>query len=219
MKMSWRHLSAAAALFLCVSGPAGAADIHVVALTTGKAMVRINGGKTQTLTAGQVTPEGVRLVEATSESAVFDVGGKRQTLAAGQGAAVASLAPAKTGDSVTLLADTRGHFITTGVINGVSLRFIVDTGATSVVLSSTDARSAGINYLLGTRTQTHTANGVVPVYAVKLDTLRVGDIVVNNVDAIVIEGGKLPMGLLGMSFLNRMEMKRDGQAMTLIRRY
>jgi aspartyl protease family protein len=109
--------------------------------------------------------------------------------------------------------------VTTGVVNGVSLRFIVDTGATSVVLSSGDARAAGINYLSGARTQTQTANGVIPVYAIKLDTLRVGDIVVNNVDAIVIEGGKLPMALLGMSFLNRMEMKRDGQTMTLIRRY
>ncbi len=214
-----RHLSLFVALFLFVTGACRAADIHVVALTAGKAVVRINGGRTQTLSAGQVSPEGVRLLEATSVSATFEYGGRRQTLSAGQGAAVASLAPAKTGDSVTLLADSRGHFITTGVINGVSLRFIVDTGATSVVLSSADARSAGINYLSGGRTQTHTANGVVPVYTVKLDTLRVGDIVLNNVDAIVIEGGKLPMALLGMSFLNRMEMKREGQTMTLIRRY
>ncbi len=218
MGLPLRHLITIP-LLLCFGGAAGAADIHVVALTANKAVVRINGGKVQTLAAGQVTPEGVRLIEATSTAAVFEFGGKRRTLAAGQGAAVASLSPAKTGDSVTLLADARGHFITTGVVNGISLRFIVDTGATSVVLSSTDARNAGINYLSGTRTQTHTANGVVPVYAIKLDTLRVGDIVVNNVDAIVIESGKLPIALLGMSFLNRMEMKRDGQTMTLIRRY
>jgi len=219
MKFPLRHLSLFVALFLLIAGACRAADIHVVALTANKAVVRINGGKPQTLSTGQASPEGVRLIEASSESATFEYGGKRQTLAAGQGAAVASLSPARTGDSVTLLADSRGHFITTGVVNGVSLRFIVDTGATSVVLSSTDARSAGINYLSGARSQTHTANGVIPVYVIKLDTLRVGDIVVNNVDAIVIEGGKLPMGLLGMSFLNRMEMKRDGQTMTLIRRY
>jgi aspartyl protease family protein len=76
-----------------------------------------------------------------------------------------------------------------------------------------------VNYLSGARSLTQTANGVVPVYAVKLDTLRVGDITVNNVDASIIEGDRLPIGLLGMSFLNRMEMKRDGTTLTLIRRF
>ena len=104
-------------------------------------------------------------------------------------------------------------------MNGVSLRFLVDTGASSVVLSSADARRAGVSYLAGTRVLTQTANGVVPVYTVKLDTLRVGDITLNNVDAAVIEGDKLPIALLGMSFLNRMEMKRDGMTLTLIRRF
>jgi aspartyl protease family protein len=206
-------------IFLCFGGAANAADIHVVALTANKAVVRINGGKTQTLAAGQVSPEGVRLVEATSAAAVFEFGGKRQTLAAGQGAAVATVAVPRGGDSVILTADARGHFITTGNVNGIGLRFIVDTGATSVVLSSADARRVGINYLAGARAITQTANGAVPAYTVKLDTLQVGDVTVNNVDAIVIESGKLPIALLGMSFLNRMEMKRDGQTMTLIRRY
>ena len=66
---------------------------------------------------------------------------------------------------------------------------------------------------------TQTANGVVPVYTVKLDTLRVGEITVNNVDATVIEGDKLPIALLGMSFLNRMDMRREGQTMVLIKRF
>jgi len=206
-------------LLLCCGGAAGAADIHVVALTANKAVVRINGGKPQTLIPGQVTPEGVRLIEATSAAAVFEVGGRRQTLAAGQGAAVATVAPPSRGNSILLTADSRGHFITTGIVNGTSLRFIVDTGATSVVLSSGDARRVGIDYLAGTRIVTQTANGAIPAYTVKIDTLQVGEVTLNNVDAVVIEGGKLPVALLGMSFLNRMEMKRDGQTMTLIRRY
>ncbi len=214
-----RFLSITVLLFLLVSGACLAADIHVVGLTTGKAVVRINGGKVQTLTVGQVSPEGVKLLAATSEAATFESGGKRQTLAAGQGAAVATTAPPSRGNSVTLSADSRGHFITTGVVNGVSLRFMVDTGATVVVLSGADARRAGIHYLAGTRTMTQTANGVIPAFAVKLDTLQVGDITANNLDAIVIEGDRLPIALLGMSFLNRMEMKRDGQTMTLTRRY
>lgn len=213
------NLRAIALLFLLGSGAALAADINVHALTAGKAVVSIDGGKPRTLAVGQVTAEGVKLISATSESAVFEVAGERRTLAPGQGAAIANTAPARGGDSVTLFADARGHFTTVGIVNGVSLRFLVDTGATSVVLSSADARRAGVNYLSGARRLTQTANGVVPVYAVKLDSLRVGDITVNNVDASVIEGDRLPIGLLGMSFLNRMEMKRDGTTLTLIRRF
>jgi len=213
----FRILSALVLMLAC--GPALPADIHVVALTSGKAVVRIDGGKTQSLRVGQVTPEGVKLVSADSDSATFEFRGKRRTLRAGDGAAVATVAPPRSGNSVTLVADTRGHFVTLGIVNGATLRFLVDTGATSVVLSSADARRAGVNYLAGRRAMTQTANGVVPVYAIKLDTLRVGDITVNNVDAVVLEGDRLPMALLGMSFLNRMEMKRDGETLTLIRRF
>jgi aspartyl protease family protein len=214
-----RNLRAIFLLVLLGPGAATAADINVVGLTSGKAVVSIDGGRPRTLTVGQITPEGVKLISATSESAVFEVNGERQTLVVGQGAAVASMSAARGRNSVTLFADSVGHFTTIGVVNGVSLRFMVDTGATAVVLPSADARRAGVNYLSGTRRLTQTANGVVPVYAIKLDTLRIGDITVNNVDASVIEGDKLPIALLGMSFLNRMEWKQDGTTLTLIRRY
>jgi aspartyl protease family protein len=213
------HLRTICLLFLFAPCLAAAADIHVIALTAGKAVVRVNGGKPLTLVAGQVTPEGVKLIEANSGSAVFEVSGKRRTLVAGEGGAIATTAAATRGNSVTLIADGRGHFVTTGVVNGTSLRFMVDTGASDVVLSSSDARRAGINYLAGPRAITQTANGLIPVYTVKLDTLRIGDVEIRNVDAIVVEGDRLPMALLGMSFLNRMEMRRDGQTMTLIRRF
>jgi aspartyl protease family protein len=206
-------------LVMLAPAPAGAADIHVVALTAGKAVVSINGGRPRVLVEGQITPEGVKLISASSTSATFEVGGQRQTLAPGEGAAVATTAFGAGGDRVTLAADSRGHFVTTGVVNGTSLRFLVDTGASSIVLSSADARRIGVNYLAGTRSFTQTANGTVQVYNVKLDTVRVGDITVNNVDASVIEGDKLPIALLGMSFLNRMEMRRDNSSLTLIRRY
>jgi aspartyl protease family protein len=213
-----RRIVAALLVFLA-SAAAHAVDINVVALTAGKAVVVINGGKPQTLTVGQSTPEGVKLVAASSETATFEVGGKRQTLAAGQGAAIATSPPARAGGSVTLSADSRGHFITMGAVNGISIRFMVDTGATAVALSSSDARRAGVNYLSGIRAFTQTANGVVPVYRVKVDSITIGEITLANVDAIVIEGERLPIALLGMTFLNRMEMKRDGGTMTLIKRF
>jgi len=219
MKSSRLNLRAILLPFLLGSGAAPAVDINVVGLTADKAVVSINGARPRTLTVGQVTPEGVKLLSASSEAAVFEIGGERRTLAVGEGAAVASTALSSGGNSVTLFADSRGHFTTVGVVNGISLRFLVDTGATSVVLSSADARRVGVNYLLGTRGLTQTANGVVVVYTVKLDSLRIGDITLTNVDASVIEGDKLPIALLGMSFLNRMEMRRDGTTLTLIRRF
>ena len=81
----------------------------------------------------------------------------------------------------------------------------------------TDARRIGVNYLEGERGQTRTANGVARVYRIKLDTVKLGDITLNNVDALVHET-EMPFVLLGMSFLNRVEMKREGTDLTLTKR-
>lgn len=103
-------------------------------------------------------------------------------------------------------------------IDGNPVRFLVDTGATSIALPARDANRLGIDYRKGLRGMTQTANGVVAVYRVSLDRVRLGGIELNSVDAVVIEQG-LEIALLGMSFLNRVEMKREGQTMTLIRRF
>jgi len=124
------------------------------------------------------------------------------------------------GSKVVLAADNQGHFLVSGLINGAaSVRFLVDTGASVVSIGTDDARRAGINYLAGERAYSQTASGIAPIYRVKLDTLKIGDITLYNVDAAVHTSGQLPIGLLGMSFLNRMEMKRDGAMLTLTRRF
>lgn len=208
-------------LFLIVTGAAAAADINVVALTSGKAVVSINGGKPRALTVGQVTPEGVKLLNATSESATFEFAGKRQTLVPGQSGVYASGASSgnRGSGSVIVTADSRGHFIVDGMVNGHVMRFLVDTGATVIALSKQDAARVGVNHLESTRGRVQTANGPMPVYRVKLATVKVGDITLHNVDAVIVEEGKLSVALLGMSFLNRMDMKRDGDTLTLIRRF
>ena len=99
------------------------------------------------------------------------------------------------------------------------MRFLVDTGASKVALSALEAKRLGISYLSAPRGLAQTANGNTVAYAVKLDTVRVGDITVNNVDAAVIEGQGLNVILLGMSFLNRMQMRRDGETLTLLKRF
>lgn len=201
---------------------AQAADISVTALFGGKAQITVDGGKPRMLSAGQTSPEGVKLISADSSAAVIEFQGKRRSLALGSGMRIGGTdlsAGSSSGSSVTLTADERGHYVTMGQVNGGTVQFLVDTGATSIALPSAEARRLGINYLNGQRGFTQTANGRAAAYRITLDTVKVGDITLHAVEAVVLEGDGLKIALLGMSFLNRTEMKRDGQALTLIRRY
>lgn len=202
---------------LWLPAAAWAADVQVIGLTAGKAVLVIDGGRPRTLGAGQTSPEGVKLISADSGSAVVEIAGKRQTLSMGQTSYAASAASGS--GKTTLQADSGGHFVTTGAINGASVRFLVDTGATLIAMSSSEARRLGLSYIGGERGMTSTANGPVLTYRVKLDSVQVGDITLHAVDGAVLEGTNPSIVLLGMSFLNRVEMKRDGDSMTLTKRF
>ncbi len=206
-----------ASLSLLLASAAEAADVNVIGLFPNKAVVVIDGGAPRVLTVGQKPVGGVTLISTDRESATFNIDGQRKTLRLGQHQA--GPPPTPSSQSATLTADPRGHFVVDGQINGGSVRFLVDTGATTIALSSADAARLGIDYRKGLPGMMGTANGMATAYALKLDTVRVGDIVLNNVDAAVLEGNPMPFALLGMSFLNRMEMKREGQTMVLIRRF
>jgi aspartyl protease family protein len=217
MLIKHKNFSLVWLLFLLFGGRAAATDINVIGLFPGKAVVVINGNKPRTLSTGETAPEGVKLISADSDSAEFEIDGKRQVLGLGNRIS-SNFAPADN-SSVTLTADSSGHFITEGSINGATVKFIIDTGATMISLNSSEARRIGLNYLKGERGVVSTANGPVPVYKVTLDNVKIGDISLNNVDALVQEGEHLPMALMGMSFLNRVDMKREGSEMTLTKRY
>ena len=191
--------------------------LNVVGLFSGKALVSINGGAPQSIGAGQ-TKNGVKLISADSESATFMVEGKRQTLKMGQAASVAGSSGPVTSDPVSLFADSRGHFTGNLSINGASLRYLVDTGATTVALISGDAKVAKIDYEKGEKVPVNTANGVVTAYLVTLNTLKIGTITLNNVEAVINEGGSPSMVLLGMSAFNKLDMKRDNSVMTLTKK-
>jgi len=199
-----------------LSAGAWATEVSVIGLFPGKAVVVIDGGAPRVLTAGK-TEAGVTLVSTDHETATLLIDGQKKTLKIGQH--VGGPAPATSAQSATLTADPQGHFLVDGQINGGPVRFLVDTGATTVSLSSADATRLGIDYRKGQPGLMGTANGTAVAYRVKLDTVRVGDIVANNVDASVLEGSRIPFALLGMSFLNRMEMKRVGETMVLIKRF
>ncbi len=202
---------------LALCAPAWAVDVSVVALFPGKAMLVVDKGKPRTLRAGE-TYAGITLVSSTSEEAIISIDGKQQRLHIGEGI-YSALSVQNERSTVVLTPDKNGHFVTLGSINGASVRFLVDTGATMVSMSVEDARRAGVNYLAGERGYSQTANGVAPVYKVKLAKVTLGDITLQDIDGVVHENSALPVVLLGMSFLGRLEMRRDGDSLTLTRRY
>lgn len=204
-----------ALVMLLWSATVMAAEVALVGLLPGKALVVVDGGKRQTLRVGAATAEGVKLLAIESGAAVFEIDGKSRRV--GIGEHVVSR-PSSERSTTTLIADARGHYVTQGSINGVSMRFLVDTGATYISLGAADAKRARIDHLKGTPGMTQTANGVVRVWRVKLSSVKLGGITLSEVDATVHEQD-MPVVLLGMSFLNRMEIRRDGQSMTLTQRY
>jgi len=212
--MNRKSLLAVAGL-LAAAG-ASATDITVSGLFTNKAVVQIDGGPLQTLSVGQKTPQGVVLVSVDRETATFDVDGQRMTL--GLGRARMSATP-PVAETVSITADTMGHFTADGQINGQAVRFVVDTGASLVSISASEAQHLSLDYQKGQKARMNTANGTTTGYVVKLDTVKVGGVTLHGVDAVVIESTGFGPPLLGMSFLNRMNMKREGDIMTLTRRY
>lgn len=206
-----------ALLLLIVSKDAFAANVTVVGLFPGKAVVVINGASPRTISVGQKQPEGVILISTASASAVFEIDGKRHTLDIGEHFS-ASSEGLKSDNTLILSADVVGQFWTIGQINGKSVRFLVDTGATMIALPAAAARNMGIDYTKGQRGFSATAGGVVPVYRVSLDAVTIGTITLYRIEATVFENG-LDVALLGMSFLNRLQMKRDGAHMTLTKRF
>ena len=180
----------------------------------------VNNGKPQTLSIGQTSPEGVKLLSASSQKANFFVEGKQRALGLGQAANVAGTSSQSNNpNAVTLYLNSAGHFESEGQINGKALKFMVDTGATSVAMNSGDAQYAGIDYKLGQMTRVSTANGVVVAYRVSINNIKMGDLSLSNVEGMVLEGGSPPVVLFGMSALNRLSMKNDGSSMTLTKKY
>jgi aspartyl protease family protein len=196
---------------------ARAADITLIGLFSGKAVITVNRGAPRTLSVGQSTPEGVKLVAADSRGAVVEIDGRRHALEMGQHFEAAAQTGAPR--AVTLASDSRGHFVASGAVNGAHIRFLVDTGATLVSIPAAEASRLGIDFRKGRRGISQTANGVVAFWHVNLGSVTLGDVTLHNVAGAVHESGGLDVALLGMSFLNRTEMRREGGHLTLIKRY
>jgi clan AA aspartic protease (TIGR02281 family) len=112
---------------------------------------------------------------------------------------------ARPGRSVTLAANSYGHFVVDAEINGAKVELLTDTGATYVALNYQTALALGFNsQTMRFTSRSTTANGIARVAPVNLDYLRIGSIVVRDVKAVIAEPGKMTQNLLGMSFINRL---------------
>jgi aspartyl protease family protein len=194
---------------------AQATDVAVVGLFPSKAVIVVNGAAPRTVAIGQRLVEGVVLTAVTNETATLEIDGVSRVLRMGQHFAAQR---ASDTNKVVLAAGSGGHFFADGTINGGATRFLVDTGATTIAISTADAKRLGINYLNAPRVGVQTANGTAIAYQVRLDTVAIGGLAMGNVDAMVLERG-LSTPLLGMSFLSRTNMQRDGDTLTLIKRF
>ncbi len=193
-----------------------ARDIVVLGLFKNTVILKVDG-KQYTLKKNRSGPEGIRLISADSDSAVLEVDGKQQTFPLGQHVSSSFRQQKK---AQARILPINGMYPVTGFINGQQVSFLVDTGATWISMNTHHARQLGIEFRLsGTRAVVSTANGKVPVYRVLLNKVRVGEIELKRVEAAIIEGRTLPQILLGNSFLNRVEMQRQGQVLLLRQKF
>jgi aspartyl protease family protein len=204
-----------ATLFFVLSSWAVAQEVGLAGIMGSKALLKINGGAPRAVPVG-TTVDGVKVVSVQGDQVVVEINGRKRPLRVGQNAV--GVAASSDSDRLILHADAQGHFFTTGTINGVSVRFLVDTGASMISLGASDARRMGLDFNRGQKGISQTANGQVVVSKVQVDNVRIGGMTLHQVD-VVIHQSDLPIALLGMSVLNRMEMQREGSTMTLKKRF
>ena len=208
----------ACACALAGTGVARAQSVALSGLLGGKALLVVDGSTPKSVGVGE-THRGVKLVSMQADQAVVEIAGQRQTLRIGDVPVSTGGAPgASSNGKIVLHAVSNGHFLSQGQINGRSVPLLVDTGASVVSISAADAEQIGLNYRAGQRVQTSTANGSSTGWLVKLTSVRLGDVEIYGVDAMVTPGA-MPYVLLGNSFLTRFQMTRTNDQLVLEKRY
>lgn len=204
-------------LFCCLySNILSATDARTISLhgiLGNKAVIQINGVQRIILLNGPGA-DGVRLLSVEKDRVVIEDHGMQKTITLGGpvGTRYAQIEHPE----VNIWSDQYGSFTTPGMINGHMVAFLVDTGASSVAMNENTARSIGIDFRYrGKPVQVTTASGLASAYLISLDSVRIGEIELKNVEATVLEGGYPVEVLLGMSFLNQLDMERKGNVIRL----
>lgn len=210
------------AAFALLHGAAQAQTVGLAGMLGNKALLVVDGGPPKSVAPGE-THQGVKVISTAGDQAVLELAGKRLSLRIGDapmsvGAGGGPGAQAGQGNRIVLTAGSGGHFMTQGQINGKMAQFLVDTGASAVSMSLADAERMGIDYRSGRPIQLTTANGTIVGWQTTLASVRVGDVEVFNVPAVVA-AREMPFILLGNSFLTRFQMNRTNEEMVLTRRF
>ncbi|RFP08190.1 MULTISPECIES: TIGR02281 family clan AA aspartic protease [unclassified Duganella] len=200
---------ALAAGFILSGANAFAANISLVGVVRDRALMTVDGGEPTAYAIGSTIAPGHQLLAVHNDGATITEHGKSVTIAMGR-------YPAQNGanQSLVLRADSAGQFYTNGSINGMNARMLVDTGATHIAMPATDATRFGIDYRKGQPGTASTANGIANVFRVHIERMRIGEVELRNLEAIVQESG-LPIILLGSNFLDQFSMRRERQEMIL----
>jgi aspartyl protease family protein len=218
-----KSIAAHALFYWACSGFIAQVQAQAVALSGmlgSKALLTVDGGAPKGVAVGE-THAGVKVLSTSGDTAVIEIKGQRSTLRVGD--APVSVGPKNGANNLTssnkivLPVSGGGHFFAQGTINGKAVQFMVDTGATTVALGMSDAQRLGIDYQKGRPVRMSTANGAAQGWLVKLASVRIGDVEVYEVEAII--GPNMPYALLGNSFLSRFSMNRNSDTMVLERRY
>jgi aspartyl protease family protein len=204
---------------LFVAATAQSQSVTLSGMVGNKALLIVDGNAPKIVAAGE-SFNGVKVVSTQGDTAVLMVGGKRLNMRVGDApASVGEQAGSKSsGSRIVLSVGDGGHFLAQGSINGKSVQFMVDTGATAVAMGAAEAKRIGIDYTSGRPVRMNTANGQALGYLLTLNSVRIGDVEVQNVEAIV-SPQHMPYVLLGNSFLTRFSMRRDNDQMVLERRF
>jgi len=177
----------------------------------------VDGGAPKAVAAGEAH-QGVKVLSVAGDQATVEVAGQRQVLRVGEAQVNVGGSGGGRGNRIVIPVGSGGHFLAHGSINGRPVRFLVDTGATSVAIGLAEAERLGIDFRRGTPGVSSTANGLVQMWRVKLPSVRIGEVEVHEIDGAVLNAS-MPFVLLGNSFLNRFQMVRDNQQLVLERRY
>ena len=203
-------------LFIPINAWSEDLQILIMGLYRDHAVLEIN--QTQHfLSVGQRTPEGVTLISANSNQAILDIGGQRGVFELNNRVGGVYSAPAEM--PIVSLWPTNGMYLASGSVNGFTVDFMVDTGASVIAVNGETAKRLGLNYLDANQIGVRTASGVELAYSIQLDSVQLGDISLENVAAVVIDGPEPQRALLGMSFLNAFDMERKGERLDLRRKF